>query len=133
MKLVHRLALFIFFTFCLLSAVNAGAPPPVPSIPPPSLTMAKALEIATTGHKEPDDFILISADWAKASTFTPRVSDGATYSTMKDDPDGYSWFFTYVRDKRHFNNKTPMEDYFGFARVTRIKDNGKAGLFIGFH
>jgi len=71
----------------------------IPDVPVPKTTAVEAIEIAQKQIKNDPKLVLVGIDWCQASSFQPRISDGTQYHSMDDDPNGYSWFITYIYNK----------------------------------
>jgi len=100
----------------------------LPEIPMPALTAEQALAVAQRKVNS-SAYVLVGLEWAKASEFQPRVSDGTDWHAL-DSIDEYSWFVTYVfRDERVA--ALHPEQPFNSVSVLRIKPDGTIGLLVG--
>jgi hypothetical protein len=107
--------------------------PLLPDIPIPKLTPVQALSIADNFIGNHTNFVVVSIEWCKASTFQSRFGE-ASYNAGGDEPDKYSWFVTLVyRDEETARElkKINFTHHFNSVRIVRIKDNGKRGVLIG--
>ncbi len=78
-------------------------------------------------------YSVVSIDWCKASEFQPRIGDWR-WIPGHDDPNEYSWFVTYIyKDEQREKDlkERGIKRRFNEVGVTRIKDDGKIGFFIG--
>ncbi len=104
----------------------------LPEVAVPKLTATEVLAIAQKNMaKSTNSFVLVAVDWYKASDFQPRFNDGITYSPGRDDPEGYSWFVTYLYRDEELQKNLHVKRRFNTVRVMRIKDNGQKGEFGG--
>ncbi|HXR48620.1 MAG TPA: hypothetical protein VN784_14385 [Candidatus Limnocylindrales bacterium] len=127
MKTFILIAIFI----TQLAGYGDAVTVPLPEIPAPELTAPQVLAIAQQHLGSSTNYTLVSIDWCKASDFQPRYSDGTDYSPGNDEPNGYSWFITYVYRDEQMAKAFGGKSRFNSVLVMRIKDDGKTGLFIG--
>lgn len=119
MKFSHSIIAHILVFVASVSAFARSRP--LPEIPVPKTSAVDAIRIAREHIDDGNSPTLVSVDWVQASAFEPRINDGSGYSVGGDDPDGWSWFLTFV----------PQRDRNAQLIVVRVKDDGSIGRFNG--
>jgi hypothetical protein len=109
----------------------------IPDVPIPKTTAVEAVAIAQKQIKNNPKLVLVAIDWCRASSFQPRISDGTQYHAVDNDPNGYSWFITYVYKDEQLEKEfeklgSPKRDVkYNSVLVIRVKDDGSIGRLIG--
>jgi len=104
MKKASYIAMIIGAVAWLKADVTVAALAKLPVIPKPTIPLSKVLELGQKKFPMDEAYVLVSIDWAKVSTFKPRVSDGTQYHPEKKDAETYSWFLTYVYNRKVSDN-----------------------------
>ncbi|MEP6669111.1 MAG: hypothetical protein ABJF10_08165 [Chthoniobacter sp.] len=99
---------------------------PLPDVPPSALTVAQVLDIARRElGSNGDTVILVGVDWCKTSQFQPRYTTGGEFFELRQNPDEYCWFVTYL-DKKADPALPADRQKFREMTVIRIKNDGTA-------
>ena len=125
-----------FFATHLMARCLGGLS--IPDLPAHKLEVPEVLSIFHKLQHHDTNYSVIAIDWHKASDFQPRFGD-ATYSPATDHPNEYSWFVTYLYKDEFLEKLLEAQKparkiaprQFNSVRVTRIKDDGQMGVFIG--
>jgi hypothetical protein len=96
-------------------------------IPLPRLTAVEAVTIAT--QVLPATNLLIAADWHRASSFVPRMTDGTWLQSPERDRNKCAWFVTAVygrADRKEGAAQSAVEERpFDAVAVVQIDDHGR--------
>ncbi|MEP6669112.1 MAG: hypothetical protein ABJF10_08170 [Chthoniobacter sp.] len=101
---------------------------PLPDVPPPALSVERALAIAEkTLGRNPSEIMLVGVDWCPPSKFQPRYTTGGSYPDLEKKSGEYCWFITFLDKKA---DPTQPADHQKFREITliRIQNDGTAHI-----
>jgi hypothetical protein len=110
----------------------------ISNVPIPKMTPEQVLAIAEPRiHLQAqcaraDSCRIVEVDWAKNSSFQPRISSGTQWHVVGDPADDYSWFVTFVyRDEDMAKLMGTAPGKVNESETIRIKNDGKDGVLLG--